>query len=278
MILPKPLTPLDDLSLAFLDVETTGLSPRYGDRVCEIAVVRSRLDLVQATFQSLVNPERAISPGAAAVNGLSDEDVRDAPPFAEIADVVLSMVRDAVIVCHNAPFDLSFVASEMQRAGRAFSVEVVIDTLQLARRCYAFSSNSLPRIAGALGVPTPNAHRALGDAMATRAIYQRFVEDMWQRGIRTLGDLLNAQGGSSFVVGASAPDVPLPPAITEALSSGKRLFLSYVDADGEKSERWVTPQEITGFGDALSLVAFCHLREAQRQFRLDRIVEMEIEK
>jgi len=74
-------TSLDDLSFAFLDVETPGLSPRYGDRVCEIAVARSssRVDLVQATFQSLVNPERAISPGASSVNGISDDDVRNTP-------------------------------------------------------------------------------------------------------------------------------------------------------------------------------------------------------
>jgi predicted DNA-binding transcriptional regulator YafY len=90
---------------------------------------------------------------------------------------------------------------------------------------------------------------------------------------------LNAQGGiETFRRNVSTnDDLPLPPAIAEALSSGKRLFLSYVDVNGEKSERWVTAQQITGWGDALYLVAYCHLREAQRQFRLDRIVEMEIE-
>ncbi|MBI4790029.1 MAG: WYL domain-containing protein [Chloroflexi bacterium] len=271
-----PATPLDDLTLAFLDVETTGLAPRYGDRVCEIAVVRSRVDLVQATFATLVNPERAISPSAAAVNGIRDEDARDAPRFAEIVEMVRFMLREAVVVCHNAPFDLGFVSSEMQRAGCEFAAPAVIDTLQLARRCFSFASNSLPRVAAALAIPTPNAHRALGDALTTREVLNRFVEDLWKRGVRTLGDLQNAQG-ELLIVPASGTDIPLPPAIAEALGSRKRLFLKYVDGQGEVTERWVTPREIAGIGETLSLVAFCHLREEIRQFRLDRIVQMEIE-
>ncbi len=273
-------TSLDDLTLAFLDVETTGLSVRHGDRVCEIAAVRSRLDLVQATFQSLVNPERPISPGASAVNHLADKDVHDAPRFAEIADSVLATVRAAVLVCHNAPFDLGFVATEMRRAQHEFAVPVVIDTLALARQCYTFKSNSLPRIASALGIPTPDAHRALGDAITTREVYLRFVEDLWQKGVRTLGELLSVQGGSLGEAVRPArlpPDLPLPPTIAEAMEGGKRLYLAYVDGKGEKTERWVTPQEITANGDTLYLVAFCHLRDEVRQFRLDRIIEMKIE-
>jgi DNA polymerase-3 subunit epsilon len=273
-------TSLDDLTLAFLDVETTGLSARHGDRVCEVAIVRSRLDLVQATFQSLVNPERPISPGASAVNHLSDEDVRDAPRFSEVADTILATARAAVLVCHNAPFDLGFIATEMRRAQREFVAPVVIDTLALARQCYTFKSNSLSRIASALGIPTPDAHRALGDAVTTREIYLHFVEDFWQRGIRTLGELLSVQGGSLGEAARPArlpSDLPLPPTIAEAMEAGKRLYLAYVDGKGEKTERWVTPQEITANGDTLYLVAFCHLRDEVRQFRLDRIIEIKVE-
>lgn len=269
-------TSLDDVSFAFLDVETTGLTPRYGDRICEVAVVRSRVDLVQATFATLVNPERPISPGAAAVNGLTDEDVADAPRFAEIADALNFVLRDAVMVCHNAPFDLGFVSGEMRRAGREFSAPAVLDTLEIARHSYAFASNSLSRIASTLGIPTPDAHRALGDAVTTREVFNHFVEDLWKRGARTLGDLQTLQGDVT-IVSARAPDLPLPPAIAEALSSGKRLFLVYIDGRGEKTERWVSPQEVRGEEDSLALVAFCHLRGERRQFRLDRIVEMKIE-
>ncbi len=279
MIRPALAASLDDLAFVFLDVETTGLTPRYGDRVCEVAALRSHLDLIQATFATLVNPERPISPGAAAVNGLSDRDVADAPRFAEIADALQLVLQDAVIVCHNAPFDLSFISAEMHRAGRPFTVPASVDTLQIARRCYTFPSNSLSRVARALSIPTPDAHRALGDAITTRAVFNYFCADLWNKGVRTLGDLLNAQGEQAGYGrnGAPAPEVPLPPAIAEALASGKRLFVKYVDGRGEMTERWISPQEVTGFGDTLSLVAFCHLRNERRQFRLDRIIAMEVE-
>lgn len=269
-------TSLDDVIFAFLDVETTGLSPQYGDRVCEIAVVRSRTDLIHATYATLVNPERKISPGASAVNGLRDEDVRDAPRFAKIVDSLVEMFRDAVIVCHNAPFDLGFIASEMLRAGHAFRAPTTIDTLMLARANYSFRSNSLSNIARVLEIPTPDAHRALGDVMTTRAVLNRFIEDFWKTGRRTLGELLELQGGDAFVATTSTVE-PLPTEIAEALSSGKRLFLVYVDARGEKSERWVTPHKIVGAEDTLALIAHCHLRDERRQFRLDRIVKMEVE-
>ena len=271
--------PLFGVTFAFLDVETTGLSPYQGHRICEVAVVRADLETVEEVFASLVNPGRPISPGAAAVNGLSDEDVRDAPPFRMVSDRVLATVGDAVLVCHNAPFDLAFLSTEMERAGRAFRPGEAVDTLAIARRCYRFGSNGLASVARALRVPTPNAHRALGDAMTTRHVLKRFAEDLAGRGVRTFEDLLGAQGGGFVgLVPADAGDPPLPPELAEALETGKRVFLAYVEASGTRTERWVTPSEVTRFGRTSYLVGFCHLRDAERHFRLDRIVTMKIER
>src|SRR5512144_2878005 len=100
---------------AYLDVETTGLSTWFGDRICEIAVLRCEGDNILGSFDSLVNPDRPISPGAARVNGLSDSDLLGAPRFAEVAERVLALIQDAVIVCHNVPFDLGFVSNELGR-------------------------------------------------------------------------------------------------------------------------------------------------------------------
>ncbi len=272
----SPSTLLVDLPLAFLDVETTGLEPRAGDRVCEIAIVQACMARIETRFVSLVNPQRPISPGAAAVNGIRDSDVRGAPRFVELADTVTALLSDRVVVCHNAPFDLGFMESEMERLGRSFSAPFVIDTLRLARQGYSFPSNSLPRIAAALRIPTPNAHRALGDALTTREVFNRFARDLLAQGVRTLRDLHYRQRGGGCPQGRGS-DMPLPPEIEKALSSGKRLYLVYVDGGGRRTERWVTPEEITGTGEGFALVAFCHLRQEKRAFRLDRIVEMRIE-
>jgi DNA polymerase III epsilon subunit family exonuclease len=137
---------LDSLTLAFLDVETTGLSAWFGDRICEIAVVRSRGDKILDKFNTLVNPQRSISPGASRVNGLTDKDVAEAPLFAEIANQVKPLLDEAIIVCHNAPFDLGFVSNEFNRLAQPLPPLEVIDTLLLAREYFNFDSNSLRQL------------------------------------------------------------------------------------------------------------------------------------
>ncbi len=268
-------TPLTDLTLAFLDVETTGLDAYRGDRICEIAIVRSFRDTVETSYQTLVNPGRRISRDASAVNHIRDADVRDAPRFSEVAETVRELLESAVVVCHNAPFDLSFVTNEMQLAGRSLDLPWVVDTLTLARRWYSFGSNSLPNVARALGIRTPHAHRAMGDALTAREVYRCFTRDLWNRGVRTLGELLRAQGGSAFTPGVTQET--LPPEIDEALKSGRRLFLSYIDGSGRVTERWVTPREVSRTGGIVALVAYCHLRNEERNFRLDRIIAIRVE-
>lgn len=262
---------LNDIRFVVLDVETTGLSPQRGDRVIEIALARLCNGAIEDTFASLVYPERHISLGASAVNGIYDRDVRDAPIFAEIADELIDFAGDGVIVCHNAPFDLSFVSSEMDRAGRRFSAAQVLDTLLIARTNYRFRSNGLQSIARILNLSTPHAHRALGDVMTTAEVLKYFISDLK---IETLGNLLNAQGRTL----QAARSIVLPTELEEALARGQRLFVAYVDMNGYKSERWITPREVVERRDYIYLIAHCHLREAERNFRLDRIVKMEIEK
>lgn len=70
--------------------------------------------------------------------------------------------------------------------------------------------------------------------------------------------------------------VHLPTELSEAINSGKRLFIKYVDKDGEISERWISPKEVIGLSDYIYL-QHCHTREAERTFRLDRIIEVAVE-
>ena len=107
-------------TFAFLDVETTGLSPWFGDRVCEVAIIRCEEDKVIDSFDSLLNPERPLSPGAARVNGLKDSELKKAPKFNKVAEKVLTLARDAVIVCHNVPFDMGFLSAELGGSTKTF--------------------------------------------------------------------------------------------------------------------------------------------------------------
>jgi DNA polymerase-3 subunit epsilon len=266
------LTPLDRVTFAVLDLETTGLNPQLGDRVCEIALLRCRGCQELGRFHSLVNPGRGISPGAFAVNGIRDEDLIGAPAFGDVAPAMLDMLGDSVIVAHNAPFDLGFLAAELEICRLPFIDNMVIDTLTLARRWYSFPSNSLQNVAYYLGIDTLGQHRALADVVTTKEVLDHFLADLVERGVSTLGDLMELQGGRIRLPGGEV--IVLPPHLEEALRCEGELELRYVSASGRETQRVVSPLRVAAYAGHLYLIAMCHLRNEQRTFRLDRIVQL----
>jgi DNA polymerase-3 subunit epsilon len=265
------MSKLNSHTFAYLDVETTGLSPWFGDRICEIAVLRCEGDEVVDSFDSLLNPERLLSPGAARVNGLKDSDLKKALRFIDVAERVMALVRDAVIVCHNVPFDLGFLSSELGRINKHLPTVLTLDTLEIAREYFDFDSNSLQSIAHWLDLEVVEAHRALGDAFTTREVLKYFARKLRSTDIE--------HAIAPYYPPVTSPqELNLPPVIEEALQSKKRLFIRYVDRKGDVSERWITPIQILALNDYLYMVAHCHLRDDERNFRLDRIEQMEIEK
>jgi len=258
---------LNGQMIVVVDVETTGLSADFGDRICEVGIVRAQDDQVLDTYQTLVNPQRSISPGAARVNGLRDEDVCRAAVFAEIAGEVLARIDAAVLVCHNAPFDLGFLDAELSRLGLPWQPAGVIDTLEIARRYFNFYSNSLAAVADSLGIETPQAHRALGDALTTFQVFRRFQRKLAGQG----WDLV----GNYRTVRAQLEDVILPPEIQKAMAGDKAVTITYIDARGDETIRKITPLRVLAGNGPTYLVAFCHMRQENRHFRLDRIVRVE---
>lgn len=183
---------LRDVPFAYLDTETTGLSPRTGGRVCEVAVVCVQGGREVGRFESLVNPETPISAGAMMVHGITDEMVEQEPTFAELADELSAQLHGKVLVAHNASFDVSFLQAEYARLERVMPVTPVVCTLRLARRHFKFPSNKLGSIAASLGLANPVAHRAAADAETLRGIFERFLGALDAKGIRTLEDLLKS--------------------------------------------------------------------------------------
>lgn len=252
----------------FFDVETTGLSPQAGDRICEVGIVVARGDQILETYASLVNPLRPLSPGAAAVNGLNDELLRNQPTFNQIADEVIGRLHGRIVVCHNAPFDLGFLQSELTRLGRTWQPRQIIDTLQLARQYFRFASNSLSAVAAALGIPIHEAHRALGDALTTYRVFRRFQQQFsgqsdWSASIS--GQL------AYNPLSDEASNLDLPSALRQALAEQSDLEILYRDGQGNFTRRHIRPLQILpGYG-TIYVVAYCHLRGEERSFRLDRM-------
>jgi DNA polymerase-3 subunit epsilon len=267
---------LSDTLFAVFDVETTGLSPAYGHRVCEIACLRLLDGKEAGSYESLTDPGRPISPGAYRVNRIDAEMLIGAPTFEAAAGAVLQLMDGAVLVAHNAPFDLGFLAAELEITQLPPPAGPVLDTLVLARRTFGLARNGLQAIASALALERGPAHRAMGDVQTTRHLLEEILWELDRRwGVTTLGQILDFQGGPVPYPHPRA--LPLPPAIAEALECRGQVLMRYVDARGQETERVVQPLRVQERRGNLYLLAHCHRAGALRTFRLDRVVELILE-
>ena len=130
-----------------IDTETTGLDPKQGHRIIELAAleVANR----RATGRSVhfhLDPEREIDAGATEVHGMTWDDLRDKPKFAEVAAEFVAFASGAEWIIHNAPFDIGFLDAELERASLPACADLhasVVDTLALARDMFPGKRNSL---------------------------------------------------------------------------------------------------------------------------------------
>lgn len=264
---------ISNTRFAFLDIETTGLSPWFGDRICQIAVIVTEGKRIKQTLDLLINPERELSPSAVHANGLDNSTLTDKPRFAEIADQLDEALKDAVIVCHNAKFDIQFLDNEYRKLGRTIEFPNLIDTLLLARDYYELPSYSLNHLAQDFHITNNTlGSRALADAITMKNLFFTMTDSLKSIN-KSLDDLIGIYNSPVW----PQEGVYLPTELSEAIHSGKRLFIKYMDKDGETSERWVSPKEVIGLADYIYLQAYCHTREADRTFRLDRILGVKVE-
>lgn len=269
---------LGRLPLAFVDTETTGASPDYGDRVIEIGIVRTQGCEVVAEYQQLVNPQRWISPGITALTGITSEMTEGQPTFAEQLPAMLEILRGCIVVGHNVHFDLGFLRGEFHRCRRCMEDDLgsthVLDTLRIARRRFGRGGNSLQSLSRRLEIESIQAHRALADAHTTRLVLYHLLQPFggWEC---CLCDALMHQGGPIGLIPTGARQTLLPLELQEAMESGCVVTMEYLDADGQRTKRPIRPLHIKRQRGELLLVAYCELRQAQRTFKLERIVRLE---
>ncbi len=150
-----------------LDTETTGLDPRQGHRVIEVAAIElNGRSISERSFHRYINPEREIDAGAAEVHGLTLERLQNEPKFAEIAPAFLEFIRGAELVIHNAPFDVGFLNKELELAGLPpldSFCPAVTDTLKLAKELHPGKKNNLDALCDRYQVD--NSRRTLHGAL-----------------------------------------------------------------------------------------------------------------
>jgi DNA polymerase III epsilon subunit family exonuclease len=182
---------LDDCAFAVVDVETTGMRAGYGDRITEIAVAVVHGRRREIVFESLVNPERRIPRAVCSITNITNEMVRNAPRFSEVAERLLAVLAGRVFVAHNARFDWNFVSAELRRSRDLTLDGTRFCTVRLARRLVkGVRSCGLDNLCRFFGFHNEARHRAAGDALVTAELLCRLLSLARGEGARTLQDLM----------------------------------------------------------------------------------------
>lgn len=271
------LVPSDATFVAF-DVETTGLWPAAA-RMVEMAAVRFRLgsDDVEP-FAELIDPGSPIPREVTRIHGITDDMVRGHARASEVLARWLGFVgRDSVLVAHNAGFDAGFIAVELSRSRLGEMPNLVLDTLALSWKLLpGLPNHKLESVAHALGVPGPQEHRALGDAMMVHDVLRGLVDR--HHDLRDGQRLCRAaQAKHIFDYDVSIAEMPRGwEDMDRAMREGLKVHMVY-DGPHGRTTRAIAPLALTCIRDRLYLSAFCHLRGDERTFRLDRIASFQIE-
>jgi len=180
-----------------LDTETTGLDPKQGHRIIEVAAIE--LDgrkVSDRTFHRYLNPEREIDEGAAAVHGLTLERLQNEAKFAEIAPALLEFITGAQLIIHNAPFDIGFLNAELTLAGLPTLSNPVIDTLKVAKDLHPGKKNNLNALCDRYFID--NSHRTLHGALLDTELLAEVYLGMTRGQDSLLGEESSAEDGVQF--------------------------------------------------------------------------------
>lgn len=212
-----------------LDTETTGLDPATGDRIVEIGAVELLNHLPTGrTFHVYINPERDMPREAEAVHGLSSAFLKDKPVFSAIVQGFLDFIADAVLIIHNASFDMAFINAELGFLRMpAIPPERVIDTLHIARQKHPGAANSLDALCRRYGIDNSKRtrHGALLDSELLAEVYLELI------GGRQTALILEASvtKKAATVVAAQIAQqrpIPLPPRLTDEERSAHAAFVA----------------------------------------------------
>lgn len=254
-----------------LDLETTGLAAET-ERIVEIGAVRFDDRGVELErYQTLVNPERSMPPGAQAVHGITDGQLLGAPIAREILPDFFAFLGPAdatTLLAHNASFDARFLGCECKRAGLPDAGHAIVDTLALARRKLPeIRNHRLDTLARLFKLDPDGPHRALADSVRVKGLWMALEG--------------RSQPSSSLV---SYPilgrqTVPVPTGwdgLIDAIARGLSVSLVYDGGTRGPCPRTITPRGFIHKGGISYLVAYCHLDSAEKSFRLDRVQQYEI--
>ena len=272
-----PAHAIDETVFTIFDTETTGLNPAAGDRIIELAAVKFKGSEVLGRFETLVNPQREVSPGAFAVNQISAGMLAGAPPAADVLGPFMSFLEGSCVCSYNIPFDLGFLNAELRRCGHEpFGERMAVDILTMARKLLpGLQRHALWFVANHLQVNAAQQHRALADVEMTWEVFKRLVGMLREKKITDFNKLFRLFGVSSNILDGMHDQKAAE--IQQAIDISAAIKIQYLSSgSGAFSQRQIVPKEISGSGRNRYVTGWCSLRNEERTFRLDHILEVEL--
>lgn len=218
---------LSETTFVVVDLETTG-TRASGDEITEIGAVRVRGGEVQAELSTFVAIRGTLPGHISRLTGIAPADLVDAPPLGEVMSTFLEFSRGAVLVAHNARFDLGFLRAASVSTGLEWPEPPTLCTLTLARRILhpgETPSHRLGHLAAHLGATVEPNHRALQDARATVDVLHALISRVGDCGVSTLTELRAYDG-------RLAPEVRRRASLTESLPTGPGVYVFRDEAGG----------------------------------------------
>jgi DNA polymerase III epsilon subunit len=269
-------TNLADITFTIFDTETTGLCPHEGDRIVELAALRIKNGAKVASFQTLVNPKRQISEAAFRVNQITPAMLEGAPAMATVMPEFMDFIKGTCLCSYNAAFDLDFLNHELLLLGaNRIDDIVVVDVLKMARRLIpGLERYSLSFVTQALGIRSPQQHRAMSDVELTLELLSKFQAMLRQWDVIDYANFVSLFALQAHFLDDLTNDKIAE--IQEAIDRGLRIKIKYLATHGASvTEREVIPKEIRREHGGIYLIGYCCLRNDERAFRIDGIVHME---
>lgn len=231
-----------------VDLETTGLSAN--DEMTEIGAVKIEHGALVDELQTFVNPGVSIPPMITAMTGITNSMVEDTPSPSEALEQFLDFAGDAILIAHNAHFDLGFLQRAASRAGITWPRPIAIDTLALSRRLLPrplIGNHKLATLAKFFGIANPGAHRALADAYTTAEVFAGLVNRLDEAGANSFAELIAANEAvpaRQRDKARLARDLPNAPGVYRFLdANGLTLYIGSATNLRSRVRSYFTPAE-----------------------------------
>ncbi|WP_339068951.1 PolC-type DNA polymerase III [Fusobacterium animalis] len=180
---------IDDEEFVVFDIETTGLNS-HTNEIIEIGAVKIKAGRIVDRYSQLINPGRPIPYHITEITSITDEQVANEPKINEVIGKFVDFVGDAVLVAHNAPFDMGFIKRDIKKYLNIDYQCSVIDTLQMARDLFPdLKKYGLGDLNKTLGLALEKHHRAVDDSQATANMFIIFLEKYKEKGLEYMKDI-----------------------------------------------------------------------------------------